>query len=208
MLRLRACLVVVALFTACDKKQAPPKEEPKPVVKAEEPKPEPPKPTAPETAPDPFADWSERKGDGFSVLAPQEPKVDKGQSMAAGTKSETTIYTHYVPDGPGAIQVMFAQLDKTSKPDAKTMFAAMQAAMMKPFDATNVKQQDASIGKVKGEELWFDGTHPQMGGMQVHVKFLLDADKKRLYLVQGMWSTAATDFAAKADKFVASFKLQ
>jgi hypothetical protein len=205
MLRLRAGLVAVGLLVACDKKQ----EQAKPVAKVEPAKPVPaPEPAKPPEAPaEPFADWTERKGDGFSVLAPQDPKVEKGQSMASGEKSETTIYTHYIPDGPGAIQVMFAQLDKKSKPDAKTMFTAMTAAMTKPFNAKIHKQQDASIGKVKGEEFWFEGTHPQMGAMQVHVKFLLDADKKRLYLVQGMWSAAATDFGAKADKFVASFKL-
>lgn len=198
MLTLRACVVLVALFAACDKKQAPPKDEPKPAAP-----PSPPPPPA-----DPFASWTERAGDGFSVLAPQDPKVEKGQSMASGTKSETTIYTHYIPDGPGAIQVMFAQLDEQAKPDPKTVFGAMKDAMTKPFGGTITKDEDATVGKVAGREIWFDGKHPQMGPMSVRVKFFLDTDKKRLYLVQGMWSTAAPEFGAQAEKFLGSFRLR
>ena len=214
MLSLRTCCVVLAFLVACDKKQ----DNAKPVeTKPVETKPadtkridlgsdtKPAEEKPPESKPDPFAGWSERKGDGFSVMAPQDPKVQTKDTTATGKPMPTTMYTHYVPDGPGAIQVMFTELDKSAKLDRKAMFGAMRESMMKQFSGTVKKQQDITMGKAQGEEYWIEGEHPKMGKLKVHVKFLLL--DRRLYLVQGLYAADAADFAAQADKFVDSFNL-
>lgn len=226
MLSLRACVAVLALVVACDKKSdnAKPAEAVKPAetkrvdlgsgeAKPPDPKPPEAKPTEakppedkpPEAKADPFAAWTERKGDGFSVLAPQDPKVQTKETTATGKPLPTTMYTHYVPDGQGAVQIMFTELDKTSKLDGPTMFDAMKESMLKQFSGTVKKEKEITVGKAKGREYWLDGDHPRMGKLRVHVKFLLS--DRRLYLVQGLYSADAADFAVQADKFVDSFKL-
>ncbi len=212
---LRACAVVLVVFAACNKKQ----EEPAPApakstdtkrvdiaadAKPADPKPADPKPADPKPA-DPTADWTERKGDGFSVLAPQDPKVSTKDTTATGTPLPTTMYTHYVPDGPGAVQVMYTNLDPKAKLDPKTMFGAMKDSMTKQFDAKIAKQADITLGDAKGQEYWLEGEHPRMGKLRVHVKFLLH--EKRLYLIQSLYSADAGDFGVIGDKFVDSFKL-
>ncbi|MBA3503151.1 MAG: hypothetical protein M4D80_30195 [Myxococcota bacterium] len=212
MLSSRVWLVVLAL-AACDKK-AEDKTPPPAVVKpsdlkrtdmsapSQPPGAKPPESKPPEAKP---AEWTERKGDGFSVLAPQDPKVSTKNTTATGTPLPTTMYTHYVPDGPGAVQVMFTELEPAVKVDSKKMFDAMRDSMLTQFSGKVTKQADITMGKAKGREYWLDGEHPQMGKLHVHVKFLLDA--KRLYLVQSLYAADAADFSAQGDKFVDSFKL-
>jgi hypothetical protein len=149
--------------------------------------------------------WTERKGDGFSVLAPQEPKVTKKDTTTTGKPLPTTMYTHYVADGPGAVQVMFTELDPDAKVDAKKMFDAMRDSMIAQFAGTVTNQADITLGKATGKEYWLAGEHPGMGKLTVHVKFLLD--DRRLYLVQSLHAADAADFGAEGDRFVASFKL-
>jgi hypothetical protein len=213
MLSSRVC-IVLALVTACDKKA----EEPPPpaVVKpsdlkrtdmsapSQPPGAKPPEAKPAEAKPDAAA-WTERKGNGFSVLAPQDPKVTTKTTNATGTPLPTTMYTHYVPDGPGAVQVMFTELEPRTKVDSKRMFDAMRDSMVTQFSGKVTKHADIAMNKAKGREYWLDGEHPQMGKLRVHVKFLLDAN--RLYLVQSLYAADAADFGAQGDKFVDSFKL-
>ena len=154
---------------------------------------------------DAMAGWTERKGDGFSVMAPQDPKVTTKETTATGKPLPTTMYTHYVPDGPGAVQVMYTDLDPKAKLDTKKMFDAMRDSMLKQFNGTVAKHEEIKMGEAKGHEYWLEGDHPRMGKMGVHVKFLLH--KKRLYLVQSLHAADAKDFAAQGDKFIESFKL-
>ena len=212
---MRGWVVALALVAACDKKKgdAP---APAPSTKVE-PKADPAKPdpgsagsaaVAPkveEAKPDPMAGWTERKGDGFSVLAPQEPKVSTKETTATGKPLPTTMYTHYVPDGPGAVQVMYTDLDPKAKLDKKKMFDAMRDSMLKQFNGKVAKHEEVTVGDAKGHEYWLEGEHPRMGKMGVHVKFLLH--DRRLYLVQSLHAADAKDFAAQGDKFVESFKL-
>jgi hypothetical protein len=197
-------VVVLVLLVACDKKSDDKKQPPKPalVTPADTKRidlGDPPKPA------DPFAGWTERTGDGFSVLAPQEPKVTKKDTTATGKPLPTTMYTHYVPDGPGAVQVMFTELDPKAKIDPSAMFDAMKSSMIKQFSGTVRKQADIAMGTAKGQEYWLDGEHPRMGKLSVHVKFLLH--ERRLYLVQSLHAADAAAFGAQGDKFVDSFKL-
>lgn len=206
-----AAVVVALLVGGCDKdKKDAPKKTDKPAVApvaADATAPEPTKPPEPAKPADPTAGWTERKGDGFSVLAPQDPKVSTKETNTTGTPMPTTMYTHYVPDGPGAVQVMFVQLDKKAKVEPDKMFDAMRDSMLKQFSGKVAKHEEITVGDAKGREYWFEGEHPRMGKMGVHVKFLVTKAKDRLYLVQSLHAADAKDFAAQGDKFVESFKL-
>ena len=232
---MREWVVVLAFVAACDKKKsedtpAPsakvdPKAEPKTDPKTE-PKADPTTPDPATADPakdpakadpaegsaavdpakaDPMAGWSERKGDGFSVMAPQDPKVSTKETTQTGKPLPTTMYTHYVPDGPGAVQVMYTDLDPKAKLDTKKMFDAMRDSMLKQFNGKVAKHEEVKLGDAKGHEYWLEGEHPRMGKMGVHVKFLLHG--RRLYLVQSLHAADAKDFAAQGDKFIESFKL-
>jgi hypothetical protein len=208
---LRSWIAALALLAACDKKQeAKPSDTPVGVRPEDTKRIDLSADAAVETKPvDPFAGWTERKGDGFSVLAPQAPRIRKKDTTGTGKPLPTTMYTHYAPDGNGAIQVMFTELDPTGKIDANAIFAAMKSSMMKQFASRVIEQKDIVVAKGKGQaigqEYWLDGAHPRMGRLSVHVKFVL-ADR-RLYIVQSLHTADATDFAAQGDKFLDSFKL-
>src|SRR5688572_20111037 len=103
-------------------------------------------------------------------MAPQDPKVQTKDTTQTGKPLPTTMYTHYVPDGPGALQVMFTDLDPKTKVDSKVMFEAMKNSMIKQFAGKVTKQQDVAVGDAKGQEFWLEGDHPRMGKMGVHVK--------------------------------------
>ena len=220
----RIVLVMLALLGGCDKKQDAPK--PVEAKSTSSPSASPASPASPsasaspaaspaasptgsidepkpqvDTKTDPLAGWKERKGDGFSVMGPLDPQVEKKQlgSLPA------VEYTRYVPEGPGALQVIFIEFDSSAKLDPAAMVKTMKDSTVEQLQGKITKEQDISTGGAKGEEVWIEGSNEALGKVKAHVKLLLV--KRRFYVVQDLHTADATDFEVQGEKFLSSFKL-
>lgn len=163
---------------------------------------------APAAASDEPSGWSERKGPGFTVKAPNAP-TEKTLSMpTAAGPVPATMWTGYEAPGGEAMWAVASE-DFTA---AKSV--DVDKVVNSAFDGLLGKLPGAKIDEIKaitasttdstpiGKELRASA-NLQGHGVRLHVLALYSSTQKHFFLVQALSGTDAT----LADKFVDSFKL-